>query len=417
MSATETNVQTSNELTSVLAGMPEAIKWTNKGTKLIHGNVNDLQTDEHLNIRFRAGSQLFGVTVSKDTYDLPTMRVQIVDGGGILEPIWVSQRSDKSLIVLRGNRRTLAGKELLADPTISPELRNALTTKTPILLLTGLTPEQERDLINDQTQMSFRRSEVVRNIFELRRNKWDFARIAMLHWETLGKFTQSAKKVAEMRAILDPAAKREKIKSWLRGTLDNYLIWGYDLGTFVQKCILLSCMATDGLLSENDEKPYFNSEKNSQKRIAALRKAKEADGAKFNGQILVEGSEFKKVMDSFHAEDYGTTTTPAVPAGPKMMKRQDLEGVKDSFQSQAVRQMIERVLGVEQPTLTARDEFAASQETKEMLAETYLPRLNPEAQKIVRMFLVNPDPNDFQAWLESQVSENPATENPTPAAE
>lgn len=421
---TATNNTTSNVNTEVLTAVPENVKWATKGNKIVFGNVNDLTVDPTLNIRFRAGSEIFGVTVERDTYDIPGMKAGIVDGNGIREPIWVSVRKDNTKIVIRGNRRTITGQELVNDPTTPDALKKILTEQTPMLLFHGLTVEQERELVNDQTQKPFLRSEVVRNIFELRRNKWTFERIALLHWETLGKFSGNAKKVAEIRDLTDPTAKREKIKTWLRGTLDNYLIWGYDLGTFVQKCIMLSVMNTDGLLNANSEKPFFNAEKNSQKRIAELKKAKDADGTKFNGQIPVEGSEFKKVLDKFHAEDYGTVNVPKPAAGPKMMQRKELEGIKDSFQSQAVRLMIDRVLGTESPDLIRKDEFAATMETKEMLVEQFLPRLKPEVAQILRLIFVNPDPMDFQSFLETntveEIPSDPVPENPgneTPAAE
>jgi hypothetical protein len=415
---TATNNTTNN--TDTISAIPETVKWVAKGNKIIFGNVDDLTVDPHLNIRFRAGVDVFGVKVEKDTYDIPGMKTGIVEGNGIREPIWVSVRKDGTRVVIRGNRRTFGGKELLADPTISAELRKRLTEETPMLLFHGLTPEQEQELINDQTQKPFLRSEVVRNIFELRRAKWTFERIAMLYWETLGKFSGNSKKVSEIRDLTDPNAKREKIKTWLRGTLDCYLIWGYDLGSFVQKCIILSCMKTDGLLSENAEKPYFNAEKNSQKRISALKKAKEADGTKFNGQIPIDGSEFKKQLDAFHAEDYGTLPTPSKTNVPKMMQRKDLEGIKDSFQSQAIRLMIDRVLGTESPELITRDEFAAAMETKGMLVEQFLPRLKPEIAQFIRLVFVNPDPMDFQNYLTSHVVEEeteiPPTETTEPTA-
>lgn len=403
MSATTTPTATVN--VDVLTAVPESIRWATKGNKIVFGNVNDLIVDPTLNIRFRAGSEIFGVTVEKDTYDIPGMKTGIVDGNGIREPIWVSVHKDNALVVIRGNRRTLAGQELANDPTTSEELRRILTKETPMLLFHGLTPEQERELINDQTQKPFLRSEVVRNIFDLRRAKWTFERIAMLHWETLGKFSGNAKKVAEIRDLTDPTAKREKIKTWLRGTLDNYLIWGYDLGTFIQKCIMLSVMKTDGLLPPTSEQPYFNAEKNSQKRIGELKKAKDADGTKFNGQIPQEGSEFKKVLDKFHQEDYGTAPATTTTAGPKMMKRTELEGIKDSFQSHAVRLMIDRVLGTESPDLIKRDEYSAMMETKELLVEQFLPRLKPEIAQILRLVFISPDPMDFQAFLEGNVVE------------
>lgn len=395
----------------------DPVLWARKGNKLVYGNVMELTPDANLNIRFRKGAEFFGIKSDVDTLDIPSMRNGIVDGGGILEPILVSVREDKKRVPLRGNRRTYAGQELCQDPTTPKDLLVALTTRTPMIEIHGLTAEQEKELINDQTQKDFLRSELVRHIFELRKSKWTFDRIALLHWEKMGKFTQSAKKVSEVRALTDPSAKRTKILTWLRGTLDNYLIWGYDLGTFVQKCIMLSCMATDGLLKESDEKPWFNAEKNSQKRIAALKKAKEADGSKFNGQIPQDGSEFKKVLDLFHAEDYGTvTTTPVVP-GDKMRSRKDIEAVKDSYQSKAVKEMIKWVLGKATPELTTLDDFAAICETKEMLVSQYLPRLKPEIAAIVRLCYVNPDPTDFQTFLESQCVEEVPQQEVKPAEE
>lgn len=377
----------------------DPVKWAVKGNKISYGNVTDLKPDPLLNIRHRVGTVVHGVTVTKDTYDIPQMKLDIVEMVGIQEPILVSVRKTGEMVPLRGNRRTYAGQELLSDITISAELREALTKKTPMILLHGLTGTQERELIQDQSQKSFMHSEAVKHIFALRGEKKTFEEIAVRNWELLGKLRGNAKKVAEIRDIQDPNVKREKIKTWLRGTLDCYLIWGYDLGEFVRKCIIQSEMRLDGLIGENDEKPYFITTKKSQERIAALKKAREADGTKWNGTILVEGSEFKKVIDKFHAEDFGTTVTTSNASGPKMMKRADLEGIKDTFSSRAVRAMIARVLGNDVPDLVERDEFAAQMETKQMLVDQYMARLKPDVAAVLRLVFNNPDANDFQEFL------------------
>ncbi len=402
-----------NETTGSVEISP--VEWAKKGNKISFGSILELTPDPILNIRFRQGSEFFGIKNTTDTLDIPSMKQQIVEGNGILEPLLVSVRKDNVKIPLRGNRRTYAGQELANDPTTSAELRKVLTERTPMILLHGLTPEQEHELIQDQTQKPFLRSEVIRAVFQLRKDKWSFDRIAMLMWETIGRFSGNAKKIAEIRDLTDPGVKKEKIKGWLRGTLDNYIIWGYDLGSFVQKCILLSAMRTDGI--KTDENPYFNAEKNSQKRIAALKKAKDLDGNKFSGQIPAEGSEFKKVLDQFHSEDYGTAQTVTPAKGPKMMQRKDIEGMKDAFQSKIGRGMIQRILGEEVPTLNASDDFATVCETKEMLVEQYLPRLKPEIAAIVRLCLVSPDPTDFQKFLElNVVAEEEKTEEKTEVA-
>ncbi len=410
-------------VTTVTDFKHDAVNWAKRGNKLVYGNVADLTIDPVLNIRNKLGAVKFGVTVSKDTYDLPGMKQQLVDGGGIQEPLLVSVRADGKKVVVRGNRRASGGQELLADPTLSAEMRKALTESTPMILLTGLTIAQEQELVEDQTQKPFMRNEVVQHIFTLRKMGWTFERIAMLLWETLGRWTGNAKKIAEVREIVDPVLKREKVKVWLRGSLDCYLIWGCDIGAWVQKQIVLSEMKLDGVLPIGTtevpvEQPYVIMTKNSQKRILALKKAKEADGAKFSPLMLIEGTEFKKVADTFHAEDYGTQTVTPKATVKKMPDRKTVEGFRDTFQSAAVRAAFSLVLGDPSPEMQVRDDATVIFETKMLLVEQYLPRLKPEVAAIVRSCLVNADPVDFQTMMEANCIADDVIETvPTEQAE
>ena len=370
-----------------------------KGQKIVYGNVEDLKPDFNLNIRYRAGTSVYGVEVKADTYDLGSLKQRVIDVGYIAEPIWVSVRKDGTKVPVKGNRRTLVGHELLADPALPKDIREALTKKTPMILLENLTAEQERKMVMDQDTKEFSRSELVRYIFGLRGDKWSSEQIAMTCWEGLGKLTGNAKKIAEVRDTTDPAMKRAKIKTWLNGTLNGYYIKAYDLGAFVQKCTILSEMRIDGLQNtEADEKPYFITTKDSQKRFSKLAQAKESDGTKFNGHVPVEGSEFKKVLDQFHAEDY-LAVKPKTPPGSQMMKRTDIEGMKDSFQSQCSKQMIDRILGLPAPDINVRDKQAEINESKAQILESFLGKLTPDVEAIVRKCLVDSDPVDFQSFL------------------
>jgi hypothetical protein len=105
-------------------------------------------------------------------------------------------------------------------------------------------------------------------------------------------------------------------------------------------------------------------------------------------------------MDKFHQEDYGPSSDTK-PRGPKMLDRKMIEQLRDSFQSRAVKAVIERILGAEVPDVQTRDDFTAVMESKEMLVDQYLPRLKPEIAAIVRLCLVNPNPVDFQQFLEA----------------
>lgn len=383
--------------------------WAKRGNKIIHGDVMSLRPDTRLNVRFRGGSSFLGIEFKKDTLDIPSMKQGIVDGDGIHEPILVSRReveidgkTEIQLVPLRGNRRTFAGQELASDPATPEALRKTLTTMTPMIILQHLTPEQEQELVNDQVSKRFLKSEIVRQIIGIRRGGWNFEKIAMLLWEQMGQFSGGAglKKMAEVRELTDPTLKREKIKTWLRGTLDNYLLWAIDLGPWMQKQVLLSEMRLDGVLTSDMEQPYFYTDVNSQKRVAALKKAKEADGDKYSPLMLVEGTEFKKQADEFHNIDFGNKTTTEAVKTTKMMDKKTIEELLKSATSRTYKSVLVRVLGQESLSYTANDEVAAIFETKQMLVDQFLPRLKPEMKAIIRQVFVNPDPTDFQKFLE-----------------
>lgn len=390
--------------------------WEKRENKLFLGNVDELTVDSELiNIRFQPGTEVFGVKVTSDTYDLDSLRPQVQQFGGIREPIWVSVRKDKSKWVVRGNRRTLVGKSLLADPTTSAELREALTKRTPMFLFHGLTPEQESELVYDQDQKRFLRSEIARQVYNERKKGKGYEEIVYPYWQTIGEKFIKPQVVAEVRAINDPTLKLAKIKSSYRGTVDCYLLWAYDLGPWMQRQVMLSEMRLDGLLKEGDEQPYFLTTTNSQKRIGKFREAKNADGSKFSPLMLVEGTEFKKVADAYHEMDFGTKPVATAPV-KKTLGRDAIVTLKEGCQSRCQRAVLERVLGEEAKDVQIVDERSAIFETKLMLVDLHLASLKPEVAEIVKACMVNVNPMDFQKFLlANTVPAAPPVENPPTA--
>lgn len=390
--------------------LSDPVVWVKKNHKISHGNVLDLKPDTTLNVRFREGTEFLGIKITKDTLDIPGMKQQIVDGDGIHEPIWVSKRANNDQVPLRGNRRTFAGQELASDPATPEALRKQLTTMTPMIILTGLTAEQEQAMVNDQTQKRFLKSELVRQVIGVRRAGWNFEKIAMLSWEQMGEFSRDGKKkLAEVRELTDPTLKREKIKTWLRGTLDNYLLWAIDIGPWMQTQLLLSEMRLDGLLPSTEVQPYFYTDVNSQKRVAALKKAKEADGDKFSPLMLIEGTDFKKIADEYHNIDFGNKAAVETVRTVKMADKKTIEELLKTATSATFRSCLTRVLGQEALDYTSRDEVAAIHETKQMLLDQFFIRLKPEMKAIVRAIYINPDPVDFQKFLEANCVEDTGT--------
>lgn len=382
------------------------VKYGGRNEQFKYMSVADLLSDADLNIRYTAGQEVYGVKVETDTYDLPDMMSKIDGMGGIQMPILASLRSDNTLRVLQGNRRTRAGQLMLTDPNLRPELRKALTEQTPVRILKGLTPEQEMELIQDQEQKTFKRSEALRHIWKQVQAGKSYGAIIAHNEAMCRKFVNNPKKQAEVDEEIrnmTTTERQKRLQGWFRGSIDEYVIAAYKLGSYVRKQTLLSELRLDGDLKPSSEQPFFLTTKNSQKRMAALEAAAKKDGSKHNAFVPVEGSEFKKQLDLFHNEDYG----PAIAkekkddGKPKMLKQSDVEGLQGTFQSKVAKLVVDRILGKAVPDLIPADDFAAIQEAKMLLLTDMLASLRPEVAAVLRLAFVNPDPVEFHKYLEA----------------
>lgn len=280
------------------------------------GNVLELKIDDLLNIRWHAGMEIEGFKVKADTRDLPSMGFQIKERGGIIKPIVVSERDNKDLVVLAGNRRTGGARWLIEnDPEVKDEksaLYKELTQKTPMVVFKKLTPEQERLLVNDQEGMKpYMRSEIVREVFALAKDGADFNVVASSMVEQISSALGSRKKLTEYRAI--PADQHEMRKKflvgWLKGTLGTYWMSAAKMGQPIRKATLLSEMMQDGLLNKDDEKPAFLTTKESQTRMGNLKKAKEEDDNAGAWSDLTGGPKMNALMAQYHDEDFNADGT------------------------------------------------------------------------------------------------------------
>jgi len=377
-------------------------------------DVMELEFDADLNLRFKKGQKTFGIDIQTDTYDLPTMKLQIIDGVGIQEPLDVSLRSNGKKIVLRGDRRGQAGQELVADPNTPKDVLEALKN-VPVRIYKNLTPEQEMELVQDQGQKPFLRSETVKQVWRLQQLGWGFERIAMHLFEVFGKFSGNARKVAEIRAIPenDVVNRRQAIKTWLRGTLDEYVMPAYKLGNRVMRATLLSEMHLDGL--PNVEKPEWITTKATQKRMAALEKARKLDGNLWNHHQ--GGAEFNKVIEGFIKEDYpdpNVINTNATVA-KKRLTMAELTARVEGSRSAVAKMAFQIASGETVDEFPTKDEATSLFEAKEGLAMQYLPSVKADANitlaEAIRAFIVSDSITDFESFLAKH--SNPLQQNET----
>ncbi len=275
------------------------------------------------NLRFRGGMRQDGIAVT-DTYNLSTMKDAIRTEGGIPGRLVVEQMPDTKdstgktvpglLIVLAGNRRTAAAKELYADTSTSVALREALE-KVACNVYKDLTERQRRELVNDQRSQKYMRSELDVYIWKLQASGLNFPEIAMFVWQQLATYTGGgAKKVVDIERCGTEADRQKEITTWLKGTLDNIILTCGKLGPRVRRALLLYDMALDGISPPllKDGQPVVDDKgapvyelcefKPTQGRCGDLRKAMKADP---NWTAENGGLEFNALIAKYIRQDKG----------------------------------------------------------------------------------------------------------------
>lgn len=380
-----------------------------KDTKFVDPTTIKIVSEN--NIRHDEGVEVFGVKPKRGTYDLPSMVRAILAVGRVIRPPVLNWRNPikgkwptdyvPDYGIVEGNRRIRAILIILADPSVPAEMKKSILDNLRFDIYSGLTRDQEMMLINDQDSKEFLRSEVVKDVFRKRLMGLTYRQMVPMMWEQIAKLTKNTKKIADIRQMPDGETKDLAIHTAFRGTLDCYYIWACDLGPWTQKQVMLSEMRSDGSLTIEDEQPYFFTTVSSQVRVAALRKARKADGDKFNPYGLVEGSEFKKTADKFRAEDYPSAGSGDGPSSKtKVMAKDAIKNMGDTLFSRASKSVVDAILANEIPTdMKSADIFARQMEEKFTLFTLAKGRILSEVGIVLSKIFENPNPDDFRKWL------------------
>jgi len=273
------------------------------------------------NIRFMGGTMVDGVKVP-DTYNLAIMKDAITQEGGIPGEITVEEMADGSFVVLAGNRRTRAAQEMIAQGVVTLELAEKLK-KVRCKVYKDLNEHQRRDLVNDQRNQRYMRSEMTALIWKFQRAGYSYPEIAKHLYPQLTAYTAGGTRIiVEVNNITDEKAREARICLWLKGTVDNVTLACGKMGPRVRKALLLTDLAIDGIspvigVDEKGANVYEVAEfAPSQGRCNELRKAMKADGANWTPDH--GGTEFNAAIAKFIREDKGIDENGNVVAeGPK----------------------------------------------------------------------------------------------------
>lgn len=281
-------------------------------------SILDLVVDTNTNVRL------------VNNYDIPAMKQAILDAGRIIDPIHV-RASDN--VVLRGNRRTMAGQELLNDPSTPQEVAKSLEKVEVVFhdVLPG-SVEEMNVILDHGSQKGLSKTEVLQTVWRLDKQFMSEQQIINLLYMALAQYTNNPKKAAEAAAISEPRARNDYLRKWLHGTVGNYMLAAAKMGDYVREQMVLTHLSDDRLLPA-DKKVEIRM---SRDRVQQLSQAKSKDDPKNGGEgwsPAEGGKHFNAALEQLRAEDRGEVDADK----NKRPSAKELRERADVFKSPAIR--------------------------------------------------------------------------------
>jgi hypothetical protein len=278
-------------------------------------SINTLVVDLNTNVRLA------------NNYDIGSMQQSIVETGRITDPIHARLCDN---VVLRGNRRTLAGQALLKDASTPQEVAKALEKCEVIYHDVVAGSDEELSIILDHgTQKRLNRTEVLLTVWRLDKQFFTETKISNMLYLSLAEYTGNTKKAAEAAAIANLKDRQVFVQKWLHGTVGNYILAANKMGAYVRQQMVLTHKAEDKLLAEGEVVEC----RMSRDRIVALSAAKSADLKAAGWSPELGGEKFNELVEKFKGEDSGTIEKE----GSKRPTAKALLERVDSFNSTAIK--------------------------------------------------------------------------------
>jgi hypothetical protein len=285
-----------------------------------------------------------GLNSRIDSYNIPLMREQIAAIGRVTDPVAVEPHPSQEgcFRLLKGNRRTLGAQAWFHDPACPTALHDALE-KLDCIVYEGLTERERMSLVFDQgMQQSLTRAEIVAAIWRLSNNMWTETEIILQMYTCLAIYTGQVKKLGEISRMPDEKDRQKAIKTWLHGTVGNFILAAQEMGELVREQFLLSEMSIDRALT--DEEKARVQFKVNRARMTELSAAKTKDKKSEAGWSAETGGEaFNAKIEEFKSEDKGDT----VAKKDNRLTVKTLESKAESAKSKDLRNVYMRVAGKE----------------------------------------------------------------------
>jgi hypothetical protein len=269
-------------------------------------------------------------------YSVPTMVEDILSAGRIHTPLHVEKKTGE---LLRGFRRATAAKRIVDDQKSPKDVVKNLET-VDVVFVEDMSP-QERLVYryDDGGFKNLSKSEIVSSYFKFRANMLEPAQIIPIMYLSLARYTGKTDKAIRVETL--KGEERTKfLRTWFKGTVDQYFEYAYFCGPVVQEQLILTERAKERELTEEEKKrKLFDMDRNRCKELYDAKKA---------GQ-----KQFDELIKKFSDIDSGVI--PTVPESKRLTPSQIATQVS-AANSQKYRKVILQSVLDDEDAVKARDQ-------------------------------------------------------------
>ena len=272
------------------------------------------------NNRNRVGSNLFGVTASVDTYDVPGIVEDIVSVGDILTPIDVFTLANGKLGVFKGRRRFLGAQHIATHMADSPIGK---TMQTVPVRIHDITEDQANLLNNDQQSKSYLKSEVYLDFTRNLRAGADCVKLANINKVALTSAGFGHLRLAEM-GNLSKEEYAAKMKNWYNGTVKGVLYNSSMCGEYVYNLYGQQLAYNDKIIAVAPPVDLTKSTAKSKRLNEAWNAVKADKDAGEHDFTTGQGPRLMALIEQWKGED-ATPKTKAPRDGRKLKPAKDIQ--------------------------------------------------------------------------------------------
>jgi hypothetical protein len=287
--------------------------------------AEDIKAPDSDNYRFAAGQTVAGVTLNSDLRNLDGMAEEIRAVRQVTTPLVAVKRDDGTVHLKQGFRRFGGAARIRAAEPNSP-LGQKLRM-LPVILYSGLTAEQEKELVNDQKSKKFSKAEVFNIFLENMKGGYNWVNVAVRMYRQIAEVTNSLDEARKIDNIGDPKEREKEVKRWLLSYVYQGWVSAFLSGPKLTNAWMHTYLWEDGYKGVSRPEVIMNSirQKALHAKVLEDRNAGEYISERGEGPRMLKLYEEYKEQDAKKYDENGNRIKPDNSGKVRLKNLKDIE--------------------------------------------------------------------------------------------